>query len=76
MSPHWIRPINTILLCGFYLVNTGASSNHFKQNERLATIVEFFEFSSWKVGSLLVIIGGMHLFNMLFFLMLKRGYIE
>jgi hypothetical protein len=73
---HWVQPINTILLCGFYLVNAGISIIHFKQNEDLATAVERFEFLSWTVGSLLMIIGGMHLFNVLFFLILKWGYIE
>jgi len=71
----WATPVNKIMLCGFYLLNIGMSTVYYNQGIDLHTPLEALEFLSCKIGGLLFIIGGMHLFNVLFFLLLKWHYL-
>lgn len=71
----WATPVNKIMLCGFYLLNIGVATIYYNQGIDLYTPFEALEFLSCKIGGLLFIIGSMHSFNVLFFLLLKWHYL-
>ena len=74
-QPGWDIPVNKIMLWGFYLLNIGMSTIYYNQGIDLHTSLEALEFLSCKIGGLLFIIGSMHSFNVLFFLLLKWHYL-
>lgn len=55
--------VNHLLLVGFYLINIGFVSLALKYGEKPRTIYEVVEFLSTKVGLVIVVLGGMHFFN-------------
>jgi hypothetical protein len=56
--------VNHLLLVGFYLVNFGFVSLFLRMGERPQTLMEGIEYISTKLGVVLVVLGGMHFFNM------------
>src|SRR5215217_6103138 len=59
--------VNHLLVVGFYLINLGYVSLALKLGYRLETVQEGIEALSWKVGMVLVVLGGMHFFNLFVF---------
>lgn len=55
--------VNHLLVVGFYLVNIGFVALALKYGEKPETAQAAFEFLSTKVGLVLMILGGMHFFN-------------
>ena len=69
--------VNRLLLVGFYLVNLGYAVYTLKIWGEVANWKEAIEALSFKVGSILLILGGMHFFNMfIFFRLRKRAVME
>src|ERR1700722_3219098 len=69
--------INHLLLVGFYLINIGYVTLALKYGDKAADVQSVFETLSTKVGAVLVILGGMHFFNLyLFSKMRKRGLLH
>lgn len=56
--------INTLLLVGFYLVNFGIVSIFVAMGYKPDNWLESVEYLGTKVGVVLLILGGMHYFNM------------
>ena len=56
--------INHLLLIGFYLVNIGFVSLALRYGAKPVDIVGAVEFLSTKIGLVIVVLGGMHFFNM------------
>ena len=56
--------VNHLLVVGFYLINIGFVSLFLKFGTAPTDIKEAFEFVSFKVGIVLMVLGGMHFFNM------------
>ncbi|MDY0873514.1 hypothetical protein [Dongia rigui] len=56
--------INHLLLIGFYLVNIGFVSLALRYGAKPIDIVGAVEFLSTKIGLVVVVLGGMHFFNM------------
>jgi hypothetical protein len=56
--------VNHLLLVGFYLVNFGFVSLFLRMGDRPQTLLEGIEYVSTKLGVVLVVLGGMHFFNM------------
>ena len=56
--------VNQLLLVGFYLVNFGLVSLFLSVGTKPTTEIEVFEFLASKIGIVLVVLGGMHFFNM------------
>jgi hypothetical protein len=56
--------INHLLLVGFYLVNIGFMSLALRYGEKPVDAVGAVEFLSTKIGLVVVVLGGMHFFNM------------
>ncbi len=55
--------VNHLLVVGFYLINFGYVSLALKLGYDVKTAREGIEALSWKVGMVLVVLGGMHFFN-------------
>ncbi|MDQ3687744.1 MAG: hypothetical protein M3430_19380 [Acidobacteriota bacterium] len=59
--------VNHLLVVGFYLINFGYVSLALKLGYDLQSAREGIEALSWKVGLVLLVLGGMHFFNLLVF---------
>jgi len=59
--------VNHMLVVGFYLVNLGYVSLALKLGYEVLDAREAIEALSWKVGLVLVVLGGMHFFNLYVF---------
>jgi hypothetical protein len=58
------RSTNHLLVVGFYLVNLGFILLALQYGQEPTTVPELFRFLSSKVGLAVVVLGGMHFFNM------------
>jgi hypothetical protein len=61
---------------GFYLINIGYITLALKTTEPLATLREAIELESTKIGVVLLILGAMHIFNILVFARMRRRAVE
>jgi len=64
--------VNHLLVVGFYLVNFGYMSLALKLADRVTTPTSAVEALSYKVGLVLVVLGGMHFFNLFVFSRIRR----
>jgi len=56
--------VNHLLVVGFYLINFGFVSLFLRFGTAPESSKEIFEYISFKFGVILIILGGMHFFNM------------
>ena len=59
--------VNHLLVVGFYLINFGYVSLALKMSEYPLNAAQGIESLSWKIGLVLLVLGGMHFFNLLIF---------
>jgi len=64
--------INHLLVVGFYLINIGYVSLALKYGDKAADLEQLIEALSTKVGAVLIILGGMHFFNLYVFSKMRR----
>lgn len=64
--------VNHLLVVGFYLINLGYVSLALKISEYPNSMATGIEALSWKIGLVLVVLGGMHFFNLLIFNRIHR----
>jgi hypothetical protein len=64
--------VNHLLVVGFYLINFGYVSLALKMSQYPENMAQGIESLSWKVGLVLLVLGGMHFFNLLVFSRLHR----
>lgn len=64
--------VNHLLLVGFYLINVGYVTLALKYGVRAADAQEALETLSTKIGLVLLVLGGMHFFNLALFARLRR----
>jgi hypothetical protein len=64
--------VNHLLVVGFYLINLGYVSLALKFGYNLASAQEGIEALSVKVGMVLLVLGGMHFFNLFIFSRMRR----
>jgi hypothetical protein len=64
--------INHLLLVGFYLVNIGYVSLALRSGDRAANLQELLEVLSTKVGVVMLVLGGMHFFNLYVFSRMRK----
>lgn len=68
--------VNHLLVVGFYLVNIGFVSLYLKMDTAVRDVSGIFEALSGKLGVVMLILGGMHFFNIWIFNKIgKRGEI-
>ena len=64
--------VNHLLVVGFYLVNIGFVSLYLKTTENISGARGVFEALSGKMGVVLLVLGGMHFFNLYVFTKMRR----
>ena len=64
--------VNHLLVVGFYLVNIGYVSLALKFGDKPSDLQGSIEFLSIKIGLVLVVLGGMHFFNVFNFAKMRR----
>src|SRR5262245_31466632 len=64
--------VNHLLVVGFYLINVGFIALALRYGDKPATLQEMLEFLSMKIGVVLLVLGGMHFFNMFNFDKMRR----
>lgn len=64
--------VNQLLVMGFYLVNFGFVSLYLKLGAAVDGVQGVFEALSVKLGIVLLVLGGMHFFNLLVFTKMRK----
>jgi hypothetical protein len=64
--------INHLLVVGFYLINIGYVALALREGSAPQTLQGVIELLSRKVGVVLLVLGGMHFFNLLVFSKMRR----
>ena len=59
--------VNHLLVVGFYLINLGYVSLALKVEQTVTETSDSIEALSWKIGLVLLVLGGMHFFNLWLF---------
>jgi cytochrome c biogenesis protein CcdA len=69
--------VNKLLLVGFYLINIGYAVYTLQILETINNFQQVIEVLSIKIGVIILILGGMHFFNLfVFFQLRKRAHLE
>jgi hypothetical protein len=69
--------VNHLLVVGFYLINIGYIALALTTTSPMANFREIIELESVKIGIVLLILGGMHFFNILVFAKMRgRGRVS
>lgn len=64
--------VNQLLLMGFYLVNFGFVALYLKLADEARDVRGIFEALSGKLGVVLLVLGGMHFFNLIVFTKMRK----
>jgi hypothetical protein len=64
--------VNHLLVVGFYLINFGYVSLALKMSQYPENAAQGIESLSWKIGLVLLVLGGMHFMNLLIFQRIHR----
>lgn len=64
--------VNKLLVVGFYLINIGYITLALKTTDPLTNLRSVIELESTKLGVVLLILGGMHFFNMFILARMRR----
>ena len=64
--------VNHLLVVGFYLINFGFIATALRYGEKPQDVQATIEFLSTKLGIVMVVLGGMHFFNMFNFDKMRR----
>jgi hypothetical protein len=64
--------VNKLLVVGFYLINIGYMSLALKETGTIASIQVVVEVLSYKLGWIILILGGMHFLNLVVFFKLRN----
>jgi membrane-bound ClpP family serine protease len=64
--------VNKLLVVGFYLVNIGYMCLVLKETDAIKSTQEVIEVLSYKIGTIILILGAMHFFNVVVFFKLRN----
>ncbi len=64
--------VNKLLVVGFYLVNIGYMCLVLKETNTIKNTQEVIEVLSYKIGTIILILGAMHFFNVVVFFKLRN----
>lgn len=64
--------VNNLLLVGFYLINIGYAVYTLRVQSAILNLQETIEILSLKVGFIILLLGGMHFFNLYIFFTLRK----
>lgn len=65
--------LNQLLVVGFYLVNFGFAALWLHTDARVSTLRDVVQMLSTKLGTVLLVIGALHLINLLIFSRVRRN---
>ncbi|MCO4771758.1 MAG: hypothetical protein KDA24_17135 [Deltaproteobacteria bacterium] len=65
--------VNSLLVVGFYLVNIGYVALAMKTGASLTDLAQCVELLASKIGRVLLVLGGMHFFNLYVFARIRRS---
>lgn len=65
--------MNQLLIVGFYLVNLGFAALWLRTNDQVTSVREVFQMLSVKLGTVLLVVGALHLINLLIFSRIRRN---
>jgi hypothetical protein len=68
--------VNHLLVVGFYLINVGYIALALTTQAPLFTLREAIELESTKIGVVLLLLGGMHFFNILVFAKMRHRLVQ
>lgn len=68
--------VNHLLLVGFYLINLGFILLFLRVGPKPADVVEGVEYISTKLGIVILVLGGMHFFNMFNFSRMRKKSLD
>src|ERR1043166_1490996 len=68
--------VNHLLAVGFYLINIGYVTLALKYGAAATDAQQALESLSTKVGAVLLVLGGMHFFNLLVFFVIRKRALE
>jgi hypothetical protein len=71
-NEHLADSVNHLLVVGFYLINIGYVSLALKHAAAVVNAQEALEALSSKIGFVLLVLGGMHFFNLAVFAKMRR----
>jgi len=63
--------VNRLLVVGFYLINIGYMTLALKEAGSIANLQVVMEVLSYKIGRIILILGGMHFLNLIIFFKLR-----
>ena len=64
--------VNTLLVVGFYLINLGAAALLINAGGAPASFADMIQETVTRIGVVLLVLGGMHFFNLLLFHIIRR----
>ncbi|MBD1362178.1 hypothetical protein IDJ77_00020 [Mucilaginibacter sp. ZT4R22] len=64
--------VNKLLVVGFYLINIGYMCLVLKETHTIKSTQEVIEVLSYKIGTIILILGAMHFFNIVVFFKLRN----
>jgi len=64
--------VNKLLIVGFYLINVGYMSLALKETGAIPNLQVVLEVLSFKIGWIILILGGMHFLNLIIFFKLRN----
>ncbi|UOQ78275.1 hypothetical protein MUN84_06740 [Hymenobacter sp. 5516J-16] len=64
--------VNKLLLTGFYLINIGYATLTLRSTDAVTSYQQSVETLSIKIGTIILILGGMHFFNLYVFYKLRN----
>jgi len=64
--------VNKLLLTGFYLINIGYATLTLRSTDDITSYQQTVETLSIKIGTIILILGGMHFFNLYVFYKLRN----
>ena len=64
--------VNQLLVVGFYLINFGFVALYMRMVDEVREVRGIFEALSGKLGVVLLVLGGMHFFNLFVFTRMRR----
>jgi hypothetical protein len=64
--------VNKLLLTGFYLINIGYATLYLRTTDEISSYQQTMETLSIKLGTIILILGGMHFFNLYVFYKLRN----
>lgn len=68
--------VNNLLLVGFYLINFGYAVYTLRVTDTISSLQGIIEILSVKIGIIILILGGMHFFNLYIFFNLRKRAIN